>query len=146
MIYKTVPKLFNPRFEVVSCFLECQGEILLVYRLESKSQGNRWGVLAGKMDPGENQLEAMIRETKEECGLLLAPNELDYLTTVYIKFPEYHFVYHMFRARLDKKPQIILSADEHTAFRWTSPQAALKLPLVKDLDRCINLIYPYGRD
>jgi len=141
MVYKKIPKQFNPRFEVVSCFLECAGEILLLYRNADKSEGNRWGAPAGKMDPGEDRFAAIIRETQEESGHSIAPEKLEFLTTVFVVYPEYHFTYHIFRIRLERKPKITISKNEHSAYRWVSPPAALKLPLVKDEDQCIKMFY-----
>lgn len=141
MIYKNLPKKFNPRFEIVSCYVEHRGEILLLHRHTHKSEGDRWGVPAGKIDGKENSLDAMTREIREETGQKLSPASLKYLTKVYVKYPEYHFVYHMFRIVLDKKPKIILSENEHKAYRWLLPSDALKLELVRELDRCIKMFY-----
>lgn len=141
MIYKTAPKQFDPRFEVVSCFMECEGEILLLYRNSDKSEGNRWGVPAGKVNDGEDRLAAMAREAEEESGHTVTPDQLEYLTTVFVVYPEYHFIYHIFRAKLDRKPEISIRQSEHAAYKWVSPQAAMRLPLVKDQDQCIALFY-----
>ena len=141
MVYKNVPKKFDPRFEIVSCYLECGGEILLLHRHEHKSEGNRWGVPAGKISNGENELNAVIREVKEETGQQIAPGQLEYLTKIYVKYPEYHFVYHMFRVKLDRRPKIVLSKNEHKAYRWMSPRNALGLKLVRELGRCIRMFY-----
>lgn len=141
MIYKNRPKKFTPRFEIVSCYIECNGKILLLHRHENKSEGNRWGVPAGKIDLGENELEAMAREIKEETGQLISKLDLTYLDKVYVKYPEYHFVYHMFRTKLDKLPQVILSKNEHQDYDWVSPKDALTYPLVRELDRCIKMFY-----
>ena len=66
MIYKERPKNFNPKFDVISCFVEYDGEILLLHRQDHKPEGNTWGVPAGKVDKGESLLEAMTREIQEE--------------------------------------------------------------------------------
>jgi len=141
MIYKNVPKNFRLKFSVVSCYVEHDGEILLLHRHDHKSEGGRWGVPAGKIDQGENELEAMIREIKEETGQKVSAEELEYLSKVYVKYPEYHFVYHMFRVKLDKKADIILSSSEHKDYKWVAPQGALNLALVRELDRCLKMSY-----
>lgn len=105
--------------------MEFDGKILVLHRHEHKSEGSRWGVPAGKIDSGEKEIDAMAREIKEETGQKLFPAQLEYLAKVYVRYPEYDFVYHMFRAKLDKKPRIVLSKNEHKAFRWVSPKDAL---------------------
>lgn len=142
MIYHHLPLKFAPRFEIVSCYLEHDGRLLLLHRHKHKSEGNKWGVPAGKIEPGENELDAIYRELREETGQTLPPASLIYLTKVYVKYPDYHFIYHMFHARLDRKPEIILSETEHTAYKWVLPSDALKLELVRELDRCIKACCP----
>ena len=49
MIYhESVPIDFNPAFEVVSCFVEHNGEILLLHRNNDKSEGGKWGTPGGR--------------------------------------------------------------------------------------------------
>ncbi|MEX0933727.1 MAG: NUDIX hydrolase [Candidatus Paceibacterota bacterium] len=141
MIYKNIPKNFNPRFEVVSCYVEHDGEILLLHRHDHKSEGGRWGVPAGKIDEGEKEIEAMLREMKEETGYEFTSGNLKYITKVYVRYPEYDFVYHMFRTEVGEKQEVVLSKTEHRAHTWVSPVEALTLELVKDLDKCIEMCY-----
>src|SRR3989344_2825045 len=105
MIYKNLPKKFNPRFEIVSCYVEHNGKILLLHRHGHKSEGNRWGVPGGKIDGGESELGAMVR------------------------------------VKLDKREPVKISTYEHKDYRWVSPGNALKLNLVRELDRCIKMFY-----
>jgi len=141
MIYNTTPEEFDPKFEVVSCYVEHDGEILLLHRCNHKSEGGKWGVPAGKIDMGENELQAMIRELKEETGYKIESSKVEYLTKVYVKYPDYHFIYHMFRTQVDNKLEVALSTNEHKDYKWISPSKALGLNLVRDLDSCIKLYY-----
>lgn len=141
MIYRNQPEDFNPIFSIVSCYMENDGKILLLHRQASKPEGNRWGLPAGKIDAGEDSLMAMIREIREETGQEILSEELEYLDKVYVKYPEYHFLYHMFKVQLDDKPDIRLSVKEHQDFQWMEPQMALQLDLVRDLDECLKLSY-----
>lgn len=144
MIHTTLPNEFNPRFTVVSCYIECNGKILLLLRHDSKTEGNKWGAPAGKIDGNESEQQAILREVKEETGLDIGPTQLDYLTKVYVRYPEYDFVYHMFRTRIpmEKEPRISLHANEHKDYRWVEPKDALCLDLVPGLDACIKMFYP----
>src|SRR3989344_2824151 len=141
MIYRKIPDHFEPRFEVVSCFIEHDGEFLLLHRNENKSEGNKWGVPGGKIEQGESREAALVREIEEEIGSILSPEDVEHFDTVYVRYPEYDFFYHMFHAQLKQKPQIILNAKEHKNFRWATPFQALKLPLVQDEDTCVRLFY-----
>ena len=141
MIYNKLPKKFQPRFEVVSCYIEHNNKILLLHRHKNKSEGDKWGVPAGKIDSGESEMEAVIREIREETGQKFLSSELKYLTKVYVKYPEYHFIYHMFHIKIDKQPKVRLSTEEHKTYKWLLPNEVLKLNLVRELDRCIKMFY-----
>lgn len=141
MIHKEPPENFLPRFEVVSCFIEVDGEILFLRRREDKSEGNKWGVPAGKIDQGEDELKAIAREVWEETGLTLPHEQIAYFNKVYVRYPDYDFVYHMFHTRLDDQPDVAISKAEHQAFCWATPQDSLAMDLVLDEDACIKLFY-----
>ena len=146
MIFKVKPKQFNPRFEVVSCFVECDGEILLLHRWPEKSQGNKWGVPAGKIEPGETPLQAMVRETKEETDVMIDQKDLTYFKKVFVRYPDYDFVYHMFHIQFTQKPKVTLNPKEHQNFVWVWPRGALLMEIMPDLDACIKLFYEFSRE
>ena len=141
MIYKERPQNFDPRFDVISCFVEYDGEILLLHRQDYKPEGNTWGVPAGKVDAGENILEAMVRELKEETGFVLPSPQLSYFGKVFVKYPDYDFVYHIYHTKLDQEHKVTINHNEHKDFRWISPKNALNMDLIQDLDACIKLFY-----
>lgn len=141
MIYKTIPEQFHPRFEIVSCFVEHEGTFLLLQRSHHTSQPNKWGVVAGKIDPGEIPKEAMVRELMEETGLRIPTQELTYIDKVFVKYPAYDFIFHMFRAIFKKQPKVRINPREHEDFQWALPQDALMMDLVLDADECIKLYY-----
>lgn len=141
MIHREEPLSFNPRFSIVSCYVEVKNNILLLHRNESKSEGDKWGVPAGKIDEGEDEIKAMIRELQEETGISLQPTEVHYLTKVFVRYPEYDFIYHMFKANLDNYKSIKINPKEHQSFKWVSPSQALGMNLVRGLDQCIEMFY-----
>ena len=62
------PSGFSPQIEVAGCFLEYEKQVLMLHRQNHKPQGNLWATPAGKIDPEESPLDAVIRETYEELG------------------------------------------------------------------------------
>jgi len=47
--------------------------VLVIRRAESARAGGYWAPLSGRLEPGEEQEEAVVRETKEEVGLDVRP-------------------------------------------------------------------------
>jgi len=141
MIYKTEPANFVSRFEVVSCYVEHDGEILILHRQDHKPEGNTWGLPAGKVDEGENELEAMVREIGEETGLMIEPDTLEYLEKLYVVYPTYQFIFHMFKLLVAEKPEVKIREAEHKTYQWATPEEILKLDLIPDFDECLKISY-----
>lgn len=59
----------------VTAFIESDGRILLVRRLFDPERG-KWALPAGFVDDGEDPIQAIVREVKEETGLDVAVTEL----------------------------------------------------------------------
>ena len=139
MLYKEKPADFNPKFEVVSCFVEYDNKILLLLRQDHKPQANTYGVPAGKIDPGETAIQAMVREGKEETQISL--DNMTYIDKLYVRYPDYDFIYHMFHKRFDTQPNITINPNEHKIYIRKEPKEALEMNLIQDLDECIRLFY-----
>jgi 8-oxo-dGTP pyrophosphatase MutT (NUDIX family) len=141
MIFLNQPENFAPKFEVAGCFVEYAEKILLLHRHPDKPQGGTWCVPAGKLDRGEDAITAIIRETKEETGFLLDRERLRFVKKTFVVYPEYQFVYHLFKIKLNTMPNIKNKPDEHTDHKWVTPTEALKMDLIPDEDACIKLAY-----
>lgn len=137
------PDDFNPKMEVVGCFLEYEDQILLLHRQDHTSQGNLWGIPGGKLEKGESPIEAAIRETFEETGFDISKEEIVTLGKVYIKYPRFDYIYHMIRCRPAVQPDSVkICFQEHKGFTWVTPHDALKMQLMLDEDACIQWVYP----
>jgi 8-oxo-dGTP diphosphatase len=52
-----------------------RGRLLLVQRANEPGRG-QWAVPGGRVEPGEDDAAALVREMQEETGLLVEPGEL----------------------------------------------------------------------
>lgn len=143
-VFLEPPPNYNPKVEVSACFYEVDDQVLFLLRNPESSEGNTWGIPGGKMEKGETPQQNVIREFKEETGVILPADQLIYWGTVYIRYPKTDFTYHIFRITMCEKPAIVIDPKEHQAYRWMRLDEALKLPLIPDEDECIYLVY--GRD
>jgi 8-oxo-dGTP diphosphatase len=57
--------------------LEKDNKVLLLRRCNTGFQDGNYGLVSGHLDGGESFKEAMIREAKEEAGIILDINDLD---------------------------------------------------------------------
>lgn len=135
MLYFTRPKNFNSRFSAVGIYLVHDGKILCLKY--SKKYDQAWTLPAGKVEPGEDEFDAAIRETFEETGVKLDKNKLTHLYTAYASYPDADFPWFVYRYDLLEMPEVILS-DEHSDYVWVTPEDALKLKLIQHEDDCIK--------
>jgi len=141
MLFEKVPDNFNQKFKVVGNFIQCNGEIVLLHRQSHRPEGGTWEIPSGKINFNELRLAAVFRETREETGFIIPPGRIQFFKTVYIKYPDKNFSYHIFYSRMDKKSRITINPGEHQNARWITPAQALTLPLIEDLTGCIKLFF-----
>lgn len=141
MIYEIRPSVFNPIFDVVGCFVENNKEILLLHRQDYKPQGNTWGIPSGKVDSGENLIQALSRELIQETGIYIDKNKINSFKSVFVKYSNYDFIYHMYHLELTKRNKIRINHEEHKNYIWISPEKSLRMNLIQDLESCIKLLY-----
>lgn len=142
IVYLEPPCDFNPKVEVVGCFMEYEGKILLLHRQDHKEHGNCWAVPGGKIDKGETPTSGIAREVFEETGFDISQQPITYLTKVYIQGHAVDHIYHMVKCKLEEPPgSVKITFEEHKGFTWVTPQDALNMKLMLDEDTCIKLIY-----
>ncbi len=141
MISNIRPKDFNCKFKVVSCFIEVNGEILLLKRQTYKPQPNTYGLPAGKVEKGETIKQAMLREVKEETGIDLKNEKYEFYKIKYVSQEKLQFMFYSYFCRLNYKPVVKINPDEHQLYIWIKPKDALELNLIQDGDNCLKDFY-----
>lgn len=138
MIFTERPKDFKETFEVVGCYLIHNDRLVLLHRHADKPQGGTWDTAGGKIHSPETVIDAVIREVKEETGVVLRAEKIEILGTFYVIYPDIRFIFHVSRYYFDTKPEIQIQPNEHTEFKWVTPREALSMPLIPDEDFCIK--------
>jgi 8-oxo-dGTP diphosphatase len=100
---------------VVAAAIECDGRYLVARRTKPDWAAGRWEFPGGKVEAGETEEQALIREIREELGVEIAvarrvPGEWSLREGM---------VLHLYAATLiDGEPQPL---DHHDELRWLAP-------------------------
>ena len=142
IVFKNPPRDFSSKMEIASCYMEIENKLLFLLRNNNKPQGNTWAVPAGKVDLGETPTECIFREVYEETKISMKESNLSYFDKVYVRYPEYDFIYHIFLYKASYEEAIIeINNQEHQTFEWLSLDQALFEPLISRELACLRLIY-----
>ena len=126
----------------VGIIVEYNNEILILHRNADKSQGNTWGVPAGKVDKNEKDLDTAIRELYEETGYKAGTDELKFIDTYIWNFPEITVNFPTFKLDLQEKFDVKINPDEHQGYEWISPKKCYeKSDLIHGLQDLLEKVY-----
>ena len=141
MISEHIPKNFTSQLEVVGCYVEYDGRILLLQRHQEHTHSSKWGLPAGKLEKEESPEQAVIREVNEETGLIIEKNELVYREVLFVNHEGKEFLFHTFQTKFDEEPIVKINPLEHKQHGWFTVQQALTLDYIHDLDGCLQRHY-----
>lgn len=100
-------------------------------RIGYRIQPGTWGIPAGKVEAGETPLQAAIRETREEVGIDLTPENIEYHGDLYVSTVDaspLNIKFSIYAIYMSHRPEVTLEAGQE-GFCWLSLENALKLPL-----------------
>lgn len=101
---------------VVGAAIVSDGKVLAAQRAEPAALAGGWELPGGKVDPGENDLDALVRECEEELGVLVAPG-----ARVGGDWPlNGDYVLRVWLARIVSG---VPEAKEHLALRWLGSES-----------------------
>jgi len=119
----------------VGCICAYKEKYFLVRRIKD----GLWNSVTGTVNKDETPLQAIIRELKEEIGLLdVKPN---FMTTLYHDYDGVIVEYNLFTYDFKEDPLKILKLDkkEHHEMGLFSLEVALRLRLYEDEDYCLKM-------
>ncbi len=102
----------------------------------SKNYPGCWEFPGGKVDAGENMIDALQREWREEAGINVTPNGL--LDAFEWEREHDRILYLIFMVNADHAA--ITLSDEHDAFGWFSPDTLKNMAVSPSLGRVIRTL------
>lgn len=99
--------------EVVAALIWQGDSFLICRRPPNKARGLLWEFVGGKVEPGETPREALIRECREELGVIVTVGET-FMEVVH-EYPDLTVHLTLFHAEITEgEPQLL----EHVALQW----------------------------
>ncbi|EPW3922016.1 MULTISPECIES: pyrimidine (deoxy)nucleoside triphosphate diphosphatase [Enterobacter] len=110
--------------DVVAAIIEKNGNILLAQRPAHADQPGMWEFAGGKVEAGETQPEALIRELQEELGIVALPGQ-------YVASHQREVSQRLIHLHAWHVPAFSgeLTAHYHSALVWCTPEEAFSYPL-----------------
>lgn len=95
--------------------LICEDEFLV---LQGRLHGGQWGLPGGGLHKNEIPVQGVLRELREETGILLQPTQVHHAYDGLYNYQGLKFKYVAFTARIDSKPSVKAQALEIKTITW----------------------------
>jgi 8-oxo-dGTP diphosphatase len=112
---------------VAACALiDVDGRVLLAQRPPGKAMAGLWEFPGGKVESGERPEDSLIRELKEELGIIVREACLAPLTFASHAYPEFHLLMPLFVCR---RWDGIVTPRESQRLAWVRPNRLREYPM-----------------
>lgn len=122
--------------------MEHDGKFVILYRHSHKPYGDTWGLPSGKVEAGEKDEAAILRELAEETGYNAQPAELEHLGEYsFVSGKDEPLTYVTYRVRLKNSHDVNLETAAHAAYQWVTPkQCDAKTDLIPGFHKLLRLV------
>lgn len=120
----------NTLLVVAAALINDRNEVLLAQRPPHKPFPGQWEFPGGKLEQDETPETALIRELREELGILVQPQDLEPFWFLSHTYPTLNFHLMMpvwILRRWEGEPKAL----EHTAICWKHPDDMHEIPMIE---------------
>jgi len=112
---------------VAACALiDADGRVLIAQRPEGKLMAGLWEFPGGKVEAGERPEQSLIRELREELGIVVKEECLAPLTFASHAYPDFHLLMPLYVCR---RWEGIVEPRGSRARKWVRPHDLLSFPM-----------------
>ena len=112
---------------VAACALiDADGRVLIAERPPGRKMAGLWEFPGGKVEAGERPEETLIRELKEELGIVVREPCLAPLTFASHSYPDFHLLMPLYVCR---RWEGTVTAQEGQRLRWVKPNRLREFPM-----------------
>jgi 8-oxo-dGTP diphosphatase len=112
---------------VAACALiDADGRVLIAQRPKGKSMAGLWEFPGGKVETGERPEQSLIRELKEELGIVVKEDCLAPLTFASHLYPDFHLLMPLYVCR---RWEGFVEAQEGQRLKWVRPTELRDYPM-----------------
>ncbi|MBX4191192.1 MAG: NUDIX domain-containing protein [Candidatus Doudnabacteria bacterium] len=129
-----VERVTTQTFAVVGAIIEKDGKFLLIKEANAGVDTGKWNQPAGWIEVGENPVEGVIREVKEETGYDFVPTGILGIYSLYKKDRSRHGMKIIFLGKIGETQSEL--AEDSSETKWFTPQEiyAMEPDVLRDLD------------
>ncbi len=111
---------------VAVAMVDADGRVLIAQRPAGKQLAGLWEFPGGKLEPSERPEEALIREIKEELGVVVKAPCLAPLTFASHAYDNFHLLMPLYVCR---KWEGFVQSREGQALKWVRPKSLREYPM-----------------
>lgn len=136
-------------FVATKTFIVFQNKILILRessKYQDGSNSNKYDVVGGRIEPGQNFMESLSREVDEETGLKVKIGNPFYVGEwrPIVKEEQWQIVGIFFES-FTESANIKLSED-HNDFQWINPNKYIDYPLIENLKPAFEAYLRYSKN
>jgi 8-oxo-dGTP diphosphatase len=123
---EALPKSLRLVLVAACALVDVDGRVLIAQRPAGRSMAGLWEFPGGKIEAGERPEHTLIRELREELGIIVSEPCLAPLTFASHAYPDFHLLMPLFVCRRWEGTPAAL---EGQALKWVKPNQLKEFPM-----------------